>query len=368
MRILQRQDGKWGERLEGAWQDVESPKFGRESELEEFLHTHPQVIPWRLDPKDLCILRQFRFESDFTHTVKADLVALDRRGNLGIVEVKLNGNQDRRSVVAQVFDYAAHLLHWEPQRVLNIFEERLGRDPLDAWCKTDQERHGYIQALQRNLRDGHVSIVVAMDRIPEETRFALATLTQATKFQVGWLEAQRVRSQGVEWVVVDSPEPPSPVEVAVTERRREQGSLSTEDFLKSIPEPLKASANAFVEVWASPRFEAWRSSSPGQVRLIVRPHNRLNWTEFSDHASIWCSGDVAKTLRAHLEPYFAQNGVQARWRAGEIPPDKNKLRLCEFDPVNLDVSGWTGLLEHYFAFPPWHTLTTPAAFTLETKP
>src|SRR4051794_21570887 len=77
-----------------------------EAELHEALTGHPELLP--ADDLGLetpvVVGRESGLESGY-----ADLVLIDRRGQLCLVEVKKAGNPDTRRVVAQLLDYAASL-------------------------------------------------------------------------------------------------------------------------------------------------------------------------------------------------------------------------------------------------------------------
>ena len=77
-----------------------------EAALHDALTDHPQLIP----ATDLgsgatvAVGRESGLASGY-----ADLVLLDERGQLAVVEVKKEGNPDTRRVTAQLLDYAAAL-------------------------------------------------------------------------------------------------------------------------------------------------------------------------------------------------------------------------------------------------------------------
>lgn len=77
-----------------------------EAELHDALTNHPQLIPeGDIGLGDTLVVgRESGLAAGY-----ADLVLLDDRGRLCIVEVKNEGNPDTRRVVAQLLDYAASL-------------------------------------------------------------------------------------------------------------------------------------------------------------------------------------------------------------------------------------------------------------------
>jgi hypothetical protein len=90
-----------------------------EAELHDALTSHPELIP-ASDiglGETVVVGRESGLAAGY-----ADLVLLDERGRLCIVEVKNEGNPDTRRVVAQLLDYAASLwglsIHEFEQKVL----------------------------------------------------------------------------------------------------------------------------------------------------------------------------------------------------------------------------------------------------------
>jgi RecB family endonuclease NucS len=77
-----------------------------EAELHGALMEHPALVP----ATDLGFDRMVAvgFEASLA-SGSADLVLLDARGQLCVVEVKKEGNTDTRRVIAQLLDYASAL-------------------------------------------------------------------------------------------------------------------------------------------------------------------------------------------------------------------------------------------------------------------
>jgi RecB family endonuclease NucS len=85
---------------------VEESVVPTEAALHEVLMRHPSLVP----ASDLGFERMVTvgFEASLA-SGSADLVLLDRRGRICLVEVKKEGNPDTRRVIAQLLDYAAAL-------------------------------------------------------------------------------------------------------------------------------------------------------------------------------------------------------------------------------------------------------------------
>jgi len=85
------------------WQSLGVQGYSNEAHLQQLLAEHPALVPG-VGP-DAVVCREFA-----SGVGPADVVVLDRDGNLTSVECKLASNrQVRREVVGQVLDYASRL-------------------------------------------------------------------------------------------------------------------------------------------------------------------------------------------------------------------------------------------------------------------
>src|SRR3989344_8145326 len=86
---------------------IDKSSFEKEGYLQEYLYDNPELIPiYEIDEdiKLLIVAREFQ-----TNSGPIDALALDKNGQLYIIETKLYKNPDKRLVVAQVLDYGAAL-------------------------------------------------------------------------------------------------------------------------------------------------------------------------------------------------------------------------------------------------------------------
>ena len=147
-----------------------------EAELHRALMEHPALVP----AADLGFDRMVTvgFEASLA-SGSADLVLLDARGQLCLVEVKKEGNTDTRRVIAQLLDYASALwgltLDEFEQRVLR---SRLGRDDprtlaefirdelIGEMEEPDDATAYTCELLAETLRSGEFALVVAAPSVP----------------------------------------------------------------------------------------------------------------------------------------------------------------------------------------------------------
>lgn len=155
---------------------VEEAALPTEAELHEALTSHPELIP-ASDiglGETVVVGRESGLAAGY-----ADLVLLDDRGRLCIVEVKNEGNPDTRRVVAQLLDYAASLwglsIQEFEQKILHPFLIATGRvTPLptveEYVAETTQRGGGrdddLVGQLAQTLAAGDFALVVAAPQIP----------------------------------------------------------------------------------------------------------------------------------------------------------------------------------------------------------
>jgi len=155
---------------------VEEAALPTEAELHGALTNHPQLIP-AADiglGETVVVGRESGLASGY-----ADLVLLDDRGRLCLVEVKNEGNPDTRRVVAQLLDYAASLwglsIQEFEQKILHPFLVATGRGaplPTVAEYVAEATQRGgggaedLVDQLAQTLAAGDFALVVAAPQIP----------------------------------------------------------------------------------------------------------------------------------------------------------------------------------------------------------
>lgn len=164
----------------------------KEADLQALLFAHPKLIPVRdIEPIFdglLPLARELRVGSGFI-----DLVFMNDEGYLTLVETKLWRNPEaRRTVVAQLVDYASHLSDWTydelRQAVLDSRkgDDRASGDPLfelvDEGDGEVNERE-FIDRVNRNLRLGRFVLLIVGDGIREGVEQMADFLNQTPQLQ-----------------------------------------------------------------------------------------------------------------------------------------------------------------------------------------
>ena len=180
-------------RSEGPMVELRRSGFEREVDLQQLLADHPDLLGG-----DEMRGEQFRRwlyiasevgvpdEEEGAGRWGADLVFVDQDGVPAIVEVKRRGDTRlRREVIGQLLDYAAHAeTYWQDGYLYEHFVERCrdeGKDPhqvLTEFLDGDSDLDQFWEQVHTNLQAGHISIVLAADDIPPETRRVLEFLNE----------------------------------------------------------------------------------------------------------------------------------------------------------------------------------------------
>ena len=109
---------------------IDEQEIEKERDLQVYIHSNPEAIPVyeiQEDKRLLVVAREFQTKSG-----PIDALAIDKDGDIYIVETKLYKNPDKRTVVAQALDYGAAL--WKQE--INV-EECPGED-LCGWADRSQ--------------------------------------------------------------------------------------------------------------------------------------------------------------------------------------------------------------------------------------
>jgi hypothetical protein len=155
------------------WNVLSPHGFTDEDALHSVIERAPQLLPLAGDPQVTVVGREVRLGSG-----RADLVAIDTRGQLTVIEIKLRTNaESRRAVISQVLAYAA-ALH---QLTIDQVEREILRDHLrtrgfsslyeaahSGGQPKEYEPAEFEAALTESLAAGGFRLVVVLDDIPPE--------------------------------------------------------------------------------------------------------------------------------------------------------------------------------------------------------
>ena len=236
MTIIISQDGKNAKK-------IDKSDFEKEDYLQNYIHENPGAIPvYEIDEdkKLFVVKREFKTESG-----PIDALAIDKDGEIYVVETKLYKNPDKRTVVAQAIDYGAslwrHCTYDDFMFIINSemnnkfaisFEEKI-RDFFDL---DDEEIVLILQAIKNNLQQGVIKFVILMDTIHDGLKDLIVYINQNSQFDIYAVQMEYYKFESYEIMIPKL----FGVEVKKNIGRRESKVWTDENFLADAREKIKS--------------------------------------------------------------------------------------------------------------------------------
>jgi hypothetical protein len=193
MRTLLIRDGG-----QGKWRRVPSAKYRHEAHLHQLLHASPELFPWDDLGDDVPQPAVAVAEMGLPGAGTTDLVYVDERGTMTVVECKLARNpESKRKVVGQILQYAAALWRlpydeFERRALLHLqrchicqarLETQTGSThsaapspDLAGWIgagTADFDAAEFRAQAERHLAAGDFRLVIVVDRLTDDLRQTL---------------------------------------------------------------------------------------------------------------------------------------------------------------------------------------------------
>lgn len=223
-------------------QKVEKSDFEAEDYLQDYIQKNPESIPVyeiEKDKKLFVVKREFA-----TNSGPIDALAVDKDGDIYIVETKLYKNSDKRTVVAQALDYGSALwrhlddfsefvstLNQETQKNFKLdFQEKL-----EEFFGLDREQSEIaLENLKKNLIDGNLKFVILMDSIDERLKDLIVYVNRNSQFDIYAVQLEYYKFNDYEIMI------PKMFGVGVDKRLKSSGGArrvwTKDDFLKDARE------------------------------------------------------------------------------------------------------------------------------------
>jgi hypothetical protein len=201
MSIIISQDGKNA-------QKVDKTEFGKEGYLQNYIHENPESIPVyeiEEDKKLFVVAREFSTESG-----PIDALAIDKDGDIYVVETKLYKNPDKRTVVAQALDYGASLwrhsnydefvaeINNEINKKFQVsFEEKIK----EFFGIDDEQITITLEAIKRNLQQGNIKFVILMDAVEDRLKDLIVYVNQNSQFDIYAVQMEYYKFEKYEIII-----------------------------------------------------------------------------------------------------------------------------------------------------------------------
>src|SRR3990167_9333662 len=129
-------------------QKIDKSDFEKEGNLQSYIHENPESIPvYEIEESKrlFVVAREFRTESG-----PIDALAVDKDGDIYVVETKLYKNSDKRTVVAQALDYGASL--WR-HSIYNEFISNINNEIKEKFQISFEEKARDFYEIDDRLKD-----------------------------------------------------------------------------------------------------------------------------------------------------------------------------------------------------------------------
>lgn len=173
-------------------QKLDKSDFDKEDYLQNYIHKNPESIPVyeiEKDKKLFVVKREFE-----TNSGPIDALAVDKDGDIYIIETKLYKNPDKRTVVAQALDYGSAL--WRHLNDFNEFLEILNKEcqknfnqtfkekVIDFFNLDEEQVEIQLESMRKNLNEGNLKFVILMDSIEERLKDLILYVNQNSQFDI----------------------------------------------------------------------------------------------------------------------------------------------------------------------------------------
>ena len=190
---------------EGDFERLDATLFENEDRLQAYITANPEAIPLYTLDEDLQLLMLKREVS--TDSGRVDVLGIDQRGGIYLIETKLHSNPDKRNVVAQVLDYGASL--WRHCDDLDDLLRRFGssdgfRQKVAEHFKLEAVAADELfDALDANLKNGVFQFIVLMDKIDPRLKDLILFINQNSQFNIYAVELKYYKKGRLEILAPD---------------------------------------------------------------------------------------------------------------------------------------------------------------------
>lgn len=177
------------------WEQVDHTKYVGEAHLRDILYDDAEVIPiedikseTELAPKILMLKEVGLPGSDSARAT--DLVGIDKKGNVCIIETKLASNsQAKREVIGQILEYAAFLYERGMDWLDDIAKRQRGVSIAEYFEEDkDWDKESFEQNLRDSLNEGKFKLFIAIDEMNDELQTIISYMKNILGVEIYALE------------------------------------------------------------------------------------------------------------------------------------------------------------------------------------
>lgn len=283
-----------------------------------------------------------------TQSGPIDALAVDKDGDIYVIETKLHTNPDKRRVVAQVLDYGASL--WKHFSDFETFFSMLDQHVRRKWAVDfdykartffgldDEGADSMLSAMRQNLKNGNLKFVVLMDSMDEGLKDLITFLNQKSQFDIYGVELEFYKHPDYEILIPKifgvevRKDPPSPIPTPpMTDDRlieliRDKHSPDIAKLAEELIAKLKSLELSSRGDRASMTYGV---GADGEFYPLVSLYATNIWFSFTKKVNDSLGPDHVKEFKQKLNnigKFFKPEEVSDPTNKGALGPDYNILR------------------------------------------
>lgn len=313
-------------------QKIDKSDFEKEGYLQNYIHENPESIPvYEIDEdkKLFVVAREFSTESG-----TIDALAIDKDGDIYVVETKLYKNPDKRTVVAQALDYGASLWrHSDYGEFINTINNEINKkfqisfeEKIKDFFNIDEERIEMIlEAIKRNLQQGNIKFVILMDAIDDRLKDLIVYINQNSQFDIYAVQMEYYKHEDYEIMIpkLFGAEVKKGIATSSSNQRKKWGK---EDFLPAARKQLNEMQYKIIEKIFKFCEQYADNITMGTGTEIASIN--VNFNKFSDERAIFC-------LKSNGRLGFSLNWVAKK---GVSDQQKNLLKKLKEKLKSIEIS------------------------------
>ena len=189
-------------------QKIDKSDFEKEGNLQSYIHENPESIPvYEIEESKrlFVVAREFRTESG-----PIDALAIDKDGDIYVVETKLYKNSDKRTVVAQALDYGASLWrHSDYGEFINLLNNEINKkfkvsleEKIKDFFELDEDQINVLfEAIKTNLQRGNIKFVILMDAVDDRLKDLIVYINQNSQFDIYAVQMEYYKFESYEIMI-----------------------------------------------------------------------------------------------------------------------------------------------------------------------
>jgi len=187
--------------------------YDDESMLKRLIKEYPTLLPTPTTSSERIFTLTDEYPIDGG---SIDLLCVDNEGYIYIVETKLQKNSDKRTIIAQLLDYASQMAKETFDTFKRKIEERTG-ESMDKILGEDTE---IVDSIKQSLDEKRFVLIVCMDNIEQRLKDVIIHLNRDWGMDIFGLELNKYHIEGHGEVFVPIITPPPEMNIASTTKPR----------------------------------------------------------------------------------------------------------------------------------------------------